>query len=120
MRELAPDCRSDLRHLLGRTQPIKPRHQRGVHLADDRVERAVRVLWGTKVAQAYMWFGSNTFEQRSSQSRFADARFTGEQYHLAPAGLRLRPTPKQQIEFFFPSDKLSQPARVESLEPALR
>ena len=44
--------------------------------------------------------------------------FAGEQHHLAFAGLRLRPAPQQQFEFFFPPDKLSQAARVESLEAA--
>ena len=31
-----------------------------------------------------------------------------------------KPAPKEQIEFFFPSDKLSQPARMESLKAAFR
>ena len=39
MRELAPDRRSDLRHLLGRTEPVKPRHQRGVQACGDRQSR---------------------------------------------------------------------------------
>ena len=30
MRKLSPNHRSDLCHLLGRTEAIKPRHQRGV------------------------------------------------------------------------------------------
>ena len=43
---------------------------------------------------------------------------TGEQHHLAFAGLCLRPAPQQQFEFFFPPDKLGQAARVQSLEAA--
>jgi hypothetical protein len=39
---------------------------------------------------------------------------------LAFAAFCFRPAPQQQFEFFFPTDKLGQPARVESLEPALR
>ena len=44
--------------------------------------------------------------------------FTGEQHHLAFAALRSRPPSQQQIEFFFPPDKISQACRVQSLEPA--
>ena len=65
-----------------------------------------------------MRLGSEAFQQRSRQSRLADARFAREQHHLAFAGLRLRPAPQQQFEFFFPPDKLGQAARVESLEAA--
>ena len=61
---------------------------------------------------------SKPFQQRSRQSRFADPRFTGEQHHLAFAGLCFRPAPQQEFEFFFPPDKLGQSARVKSLEAA--
>ena len=36
MRELPPDRRADLRHLLGRAEPIEPRHQRSVQTCRDR------------------------------------------------------------------------------------
>ena len=36
MRKLSPNRRSDLRHLLGRTEPIEPRHQRCVQACRDR------------------------------------------------------------------------------------
>ena len=36
VRELSPNRRSDLRHVLGRTEPVKPRHQRGVQACWDR------------------------------------------------------------------------------------
>ena len=91
-----------------------------LHLADDRIKRAVGVLRRAEVAQARVRLGSEAFQQRSRQARFADARFTGEQHHLAFAGLCFRPAPQQQFEFFFPSDKLGQAARVESLEAAFR
>ena len=58
------------------------------------------------------------FQQRRCESRFADPRFAGEQYHLAFAGLCLRPAPKQQFKFFFSPNKVGQAARVESLEAA--
>ena len=89
-----------------------------LHLADDRIKRAVGVLRRAEVAQARVRLGSEAFQQRSRQSRLADARFTGEQHHLTFAGLRLRPAPQQQFEFFFPPDKLGQAARVQSLEAA--
>ena len=89
-----------------------------LHLADDRIKRAVGVLRRAEVAQARVWLGSETFQQRRRQSRLADARLTGEQHHLAFAGLCLRPAPQQQFEFFFPPDKFRQAARVESLEAA--
>jgi hypothetical protein len=66
-----------------------------------------------------MWLGSNAFQERSRQSRLADARFTGQQYNLTLATLRFRPAAQQQFEFFLTSDKSSQPACVQSLEAAL-
>ncbi len=39
MRELPPDRRPDLRHLLGRAEPVEPRHQRGVQACRDRQGR---------------------------------------------------------------------------------
>ena len=39
MRELSPDRRPDLRHLLGRAEPVEPRHQRGVQACRDRQGR---------------------------------------------------------------------------------
>ena len=67
-----------------------------------------------------MWLRSEAFQQRSRQPRLADACLARQQHDLAFAGLCLRPAPQQQFEFFFPSDKLSQPARVDSLEAAFR
>ena len=89
-----------------------------LHLADDRIKCAVGVLRRAEIAQAGVRLGCEAFQQRCGQSRLADARFTGEQHHLAFAGLRFRPAPQQEFEFFFPSDKLGQAARVESLEAA--
>ena len=39
MRELPPDRRPDLRHLLGGAEPVEPRHQRGVQACRDRQGR---------------------------------------------------------------------------------
>ena len=76
-----------------------------LHLANDRKESAVGALRGAEVTQARVWFGGDAFEQCGGQARFADARFSGEQHHLAFASLRFRPTPQQQFEFFFAPDK---------------
>jgi hypothetical protein len=35
VRELPSDYRPDLRHLLGRAEPVEPRHQRGVQACRD-------------------------------------------------------------------------------------
>ena len=88
------------------------------HLADDRIKRAVRVLRGAEIAQARVRLGSEAFQQRSRQSRLADASLAGEQHHLAFAGLCLRPAPQQQFEFFFAPDEVGQAARVQGLEAA--
>jgi len=88
------------------------------HLANDWVERAVGVLRRAEVAQASVWLSSEAFQERSGQSRLADPWFTGEQHHLPLAALRFRPAAQQQFEFFFPSYKLRQAARVESIETA--
>src|SRR5215831_10670767 len=66
-----------------------------------------------------MWLASKVVQQRSRQSRFADARFTGDQHHLALTCLCFRPPPHQQIEFFLAPDKLCKAARVQCLEAAL-
>ena len=39
MGKLPPDRRADLRHLLGRAEPVEPRHQRGVQACGDRQRR---------------------------------------------------------------------------------
>jgi len=44
--------------------------------------------------------------------RIANTCLAGEQHYLAFAALRLQPTPQQDFEFFFPSDKLRQAARM--------
>jgi hypothetical protein len=59
-----------------------------------------------------VWLGGETFQQRSGQSGLPNAGFTGQQYNLTIAALRLRPSPQQDFEFFFTTDKLSKPTRV--------
>jgi hypothetical protein len=80
--------------------------------------RAVLVVRQAEIAQARMRLGSDVLRQGGREPRLADARFAREQHHLAFAGLRFRPPPQQQFEFFFPSYKLRDAARVESIETA--
>ena len=89
-----------------------------LHLADDRIQCAVGMLRRAEIAQARVWLASEAFQQRRRKPRFADAGLAGEQHHLAFAVLCLRPAPQQQFEFFFPTNKLGQSARVQSLEAA--
>ena len=89
-----------------------------LYLSDGRIKRAVGVLRRAEIAQAGVRFGSEAFQQRRRQSRLADTGLAGEQHHLTFAGLRLRPAPQQQFEFFFPPDEVGQAARVQSLEAA--
>ena len=112
----APAAHRVCRASLARVVVRKP--SGALHLTDDRIKRAVGVLRRAEIAQARVRLGSEAFQQRSRQSRFADAGLAGEQHDLAFAGLCLRPAPQQQFEFFFPPDKLGQPARVQSLEAA--
>jgi len=89
-----------------------------LHLANDWVESAVGVLWRAEVPKARVRLSRKAFQERSGQSRLADPRFTGEQHHLPLAALCFRPAAQQQFEFFFPSYKLREPARVESIKTA--
>ena len=55
-----------------------------LHLANDRKECAVSVLRRAEVRQTSMRFGSETFQERSRQSRSANSRLTRQQHHLPP------------------------------------
>ena len=59
------------------------------HLADDRIKRAVGVLRRAEIAQARVRLGSEAFQKRSREPRFADTGLAGEQHHLTFAGLAL-------------------------------
>ncbi len=61
---------------------------RALHLADDRMKRAVGVLRRAEIAQARMRLGGEAFAKRGRQPRFADAGLAGEQHDLALARLR--------------------------------
>ena len=83
-------------------------HQSGraFHLTDDRIQRAVGVLWRAEVPKACVRLGSEAFQQRRCEPRLADACFAGEQYHLTFVDLCFRPAPQQQFEFFFSPNKV--------------
>ena len=91
-----------------------------LHLADDRIKRAVGVLRRAEIAQARVRFAGEAFQKRRREPRLADTGLAGEQHHLAFAGLCPRPAPKKQFEFFFPPDQGGQTRRVQCLEAAFR
>ena len=73
---------------------------------------AVRVLWGTKIAQGAVcgsWRGVPG-QKRFGEQRFPDIRLAGEQHHLAFAGLYHGPAPDQQFGSFFQPDRGSEAA----------
>ena len=74
-----------------------------LHLADDRIERAVGVLRRAEIAQARMRLAGEALQQRGRQPRFADARLAGEQHDLALARLRLGPAPQQAVRILLPA-----------------
>ena len=69
-------------------------------LADERIERAVRVLRRAEIARARVRLGRKAFHERSGQPRFADAGLAGEQHHLAFAAPCRGPAPRQQLDLF--------------------
>ena len=89
-----------------------------LHLADDRVKRAVGVLRRAEVSKR-VWGSPATRSSKAAVSRDLPMPASPEsKHHLAFAGLCLRPAPQQHFEFFFSPDKLSQAGRVHSLEAA--
>ena len=91
-----------------------------LHLADDRIERAVFVLRRTEIAQLRVRFADKVIPERCGEPRLPYAGLAGKQNHLAFAALCFRPAPQQQFEFFFPSDKLGQAASREAPRSGFR
>src|SRR5262245_52111808 len=77
------------------------------------------MLRRAKTADARVRFVGKPVHQSGSQSRLADARFTGEQDDLPLARLGLGPAPKQEFALFFPPDQCSQATLMQRLEAAL-
>src|SRR5205807_1806305 len=56
-----------------RSQFVVVRQSSGAfHLANDRIERAVRVLRGAEIAQARVRFGGEALQKRGREPRFPD------------------------------------------------
>ena len=90
-----------------------------LHLADDRIERAVRMLRGTAITQAHVRFGGKSLQQRRRQYRLANAHLAGEQ-PTWPSSV-LPPTMVAAVSrVLLPAYEVSEPARVERLETAFR
>ena len=89
-----------------------------LHLADDRIKRAVGMLRRAEIAQARVRLVGEAFQQRRRQSRFADAGLAGKENHLAFTALCSRPAPQQQFAFFFAANQRGQADCVQRLEAA--
>src|ERR1700688_880547 len=89
-----------------------------LHLADDRIERAVFVLRRTEIAQLRVRLADKAIPKRCGEPRLSYAGLAGKQNHLAFDRLCFRPAPQQQFEFFLPSDKIGHTGRMERLEAA--
>src|SRR5215471_12292559 len=90
-----------------------------LELPDEWIKSAVRVLRRAEITQSRVWFGRDRLHERGGEPGFADPGLTGQQHHLAFAGLGSRPPPQQQFKLLFSSDQCSQAARVHCLEAAL-
>ena len=73
------------------------------HLANDRIERAVRMLRGAEIAQARMRFGGEALQNRGREPRFPDTCLAGEQYDLAFSRLCPGPAAKKQFGLLLPA-----------------
>ena len=71
-----------------------------------------------EVADARECLAAQPLIQRGLQARLADARLAGDQHHAPLAGFRLRPAPKQQLEFLLAADQRGQPGCAQRLEAA--
>src|SRR5215472_10020028 len=56
---------------------------------DHRIERAIGMLRGAKIAHPRVWFTREAFHECRRKPRFADAGLAGDQYNLAFAVLYL-------------------------------
>ncbi len=92
---------------------------RALHVADDRMERAVGVLRRTEIAHADMRLAHKPLQQRRGQSRLADAGLAREQGDLSFARFRLGPAPKQEFALLLAPDEGGEVARMQRLEAAL-
>ena len=86
MRELAPDRRADLRYRLGRTQPVEPRHQRGVQAGGDG-ERRRRNRRDARAAAPSPSASSTAFVISSTNNGMPSARSTMSCRMLVGSGL---------------------------------
>ena len=55
-------------------------------------------------------------QKRGGKARFADPGLPGKEDHLTFAALRQRPTPQQQVAFFFPPDEQREAGSVQRSE----
>src|SRR6516165_5038113 len=76
MRELAANCRPDLRHLLAGTEPVEPRHERGIEARRDRQcwrrNRGNRARGGSLAPCFQHRLGHLLYEQRNTVGTLDD------------------------------------------------
>jgi hypothetical protein len=58
-----------------------------LHLADNRIKRAIGVLRRTEIAQPYVRLDGDTLQECCSEPRFSDPGLAGQQHHLTLAVL---------------------------------
>ena len=87
-------------------------------VADDRIERAVRVLGRAEIAQPRVPLVCQPVEKRGREPRLADARFAREQNDLALSFLGLGPAAHEKPDLLLAAHKRGEPARVKGVEPA--
>src|SRR5271157_5630660 len=85
---------------------------RAFHVADNWIERAIRVLRRAEVSHACMRLARQPLQERRRQSRLAYARLSREQHDLAFARCRVGPAQLQQVAFFLPPDQGGQTISV--------
>ena len=74
-------------------------------LSDERVERAVLVIWRAEIAHAGMRFPGEPVVQRAEEARLADPCFAAQQHDLTLARNRPLPAAQQQLDLLVAPDK---------------
>src|SRR5262249_3702182 len=90
-----------------------------LHLFDDWMECAVRVLRGAEVAQARMRLLGDALHQRGRKSALANTSLSAQRDDLTFASFGVSPPAQQQFEFVLASDEFGEVFTVQCLESAL-
>src|SRR5215471_16018236 len=77
---------------------VAPESRRPFELRDARVEGTVLVIGRAEIPEASVWLVTQSFQNRLSDTRFADAGFSRYQHNAAVAALRLAPAAQEQVD----------------------